>query len=46
MAITKMRFRTLASREPLCGADVGAHIIRTSYDDYGRIIAEAKIKAE
>jgi hypothetical protein len=29
----------------LCGADVGAHI-RKQYDDYGRIISEAKIKAE
>jgi hypothetical protein len=29
----------------LCGADVGAHT-RKSYDDYGRIIAKAKIKAE
>jgi tripartite-type tricarboxylate transporter receptor subunit TctC len=29
----------------LCGADFGAHI-RKQYDDYGRIIGEAKIKAE
>jgi len=29
----------------LCGADFAAHI-RKQYDDYGRVIGEAKIKAE
>jgi tripartite-type tricarboxylate transporter receptor subunit TctC len=28
-----------------CGADFGAHI-RKQYDEYGRIIREANIKAE
>ena len=29
----------------MCGADFGA-FIRTQYDDYGRVIREANIKAE
>jgi hypothetical protein len=29
----------------LCGADFSAHI-RKQYDDYGRVIGAAKIKAE
>ena len=44
-AVCRARSDWSASPVGMCGADFGAHL-RKQYEEYGRIIREANIKAE